>query len=512
MASVARVVAGCAHVDGALSENAAARGSPDTGHVLLPASAFTTAGLSAGERVLVALVRQAGDDDAASSVGMSPRNSRGVSPGASTPLPPRTPPSDGCTAPRPHLSVPDDAVPLLFARNEASEARVASGSTAECSADGVLAIQSSSPQPGEALLAACIWPSQKLATGAASASAELLEAAGKPSPGAVLRCYPLASSPRTASRVRARFVDCEQLTLRLCEPSAMAAPESAASATSVSPSVKFSTPRGSPSPATAASSKKGAVTGADWLSRTWSDASPASLALMGSLAARCLEGGMLLVGNCVTLPLLGHTVRCVVTAAVGRAEDSSAPVDDGCVRIYCITACTTVTLQPPESWHSASRSSASSADTRTMEAEPPSEQSGSSPVQRAVAASKDEPLLFSSLGGVEEAIAALRRLVVLPLRRPALFRASGLRPPRGVLLHGPPGTGKTHLARAVAVRAASLSGVLSFCYLTAQAWAGGSRSGIVRHQRPGTCERVLWYGRAQSGYGCRGNNVLSGAP
>ena len=63
---------------------------------------------------------------------------------------------------------------------------------------------------------------------------------------------------------------------------------------------------------------------------------------------------------------------------------------------------------------------------------------------------KISTITYEDIGGLKDEVQKIREMIELPMRHPELFERLGIGPPKGVLIYGPPGCGKTLLARAVA--------------------------------------------------------------
>uniref|UniRef100_A0A803MKW0 AAA+ ATPase domain-containing protein n=1 Tax=Chenopodium quinoa TaxID=63459 RepID=A0A803MKW0_CHEQI len=90
---------------------------------------------------------------------------------------------------------------------------------------------------------------------------------------------------------------------------------------------------------------------------------------------------------------------------------------------------------------------------------------------------KEIGVSFNDIGSLDEIKESLQELVMLPLRRPDLFKGGLLKPCRGVLLFGPPGTGKTMLAKAIANEAGASFINVSMSTITSK-WFGEDEKNV----------------------------------
>ncbi|PKA63375.1 Katanin p60 ATPase-containing subunit A1 [Apostasia shenzhenica] len=86
-------------------------------------------------------------------------------------------------------------------------------------------------------------------------------------------------------------------------------------------------------------------------------------------------------------------------------------------------------------------------------------------------------ITFDDIGALDDIKESLQELVMLPLRRPDLFKGGLLKPCRGILLFGPPGTGKTMLAKAIANEAGASFINVSMSTITSK-WFGEDEKNV----------------------------------
>ncbi|KAH8062639.1 ATP binding protein [Aureococcus anophagefferens] len=103
---------------------------------------------------------------------------------------------------------------------------------------------------------------------------------------------------------------------------------------------------------------------------------------------------------------------------------------------------------------------------------------------------RDDEVSYDDLGGIAKALATVRELVETRLKRPEFYEKVGVAPPRGVLLHGAPGCGKTSIARAVAAETGAYFFLINGAEILSKQ-AGEAEANLAQGLRRGAQARAV---------------------
>ncbi|KAF3792831.1 Spastin [Nymphaea thermarum] len=131
----------------------------------------------------------------------------------------------------------------------------------------------------------------------------------------------------------------------------------------------------------------------------------------------------------------------------------------------------------PENKGEAEKSSSATKKDATPAKEVPPDNEFEKRIRPEVIPANEIGVTFEDIGALDDIKESLQELVMLPLRRPDLFKGGLLKPCRGILLFGPPGTGKTMLAKAIANEAKASFINVSMSTITSK-WFGEDEKNV----------------------------------